>query len=151
MNTKVAKVDSESWCLSKVGIHYHPSSTLDPCLSAFRAEPFQALSLDHAPPTHLYSQAFRFCGVDISKYAILSHTWGKAEVALQELQNFEAEQLDRLEGYVKIRARCALAASNRYEHVWTGTCCAHSRIMQQPPCRVLVQETTETRWGGLRS
>ena len=68
-------------------------------------------------------QLYEFYGDDIPAYAILSHTWGKAEVSLHDLQNKEEEQLCVLEGYLKIKACCALAARDRYEYVWIDTCC----------------------------
>lgn len=64
-----------------------------------------------------------FYGDDIPEYAILSHTWGKAEVSFHDLQNVEAGQLDGLEGYEKIRACCELAAYYGYQYVWIDTCC----------------------------
>ena len=60
---------------------------------------------------------------EIPKYAILSHTWGKEEVSLHDLQNQKVARLNRLEGYQKIKACCALAAKSGYEYVWIDTCC----------------------------
>ena len=60
----------------------------------------------------------------IPPYAILSHTWGQAEVSFQDLQAGGAEeQLYASEGYVKIKACCALAASQGHKYVWIDTCC----------------------------
>lgn len=73
----------------------------------------------------LHTSTFKlseFYGDDTPKYAILSHTWGKAEVSLHDLQK-EASELDGLEGYIKIKACCALAAREGHQHVWIDTCC----------------------------
>ena len=62
---------------------------------------------------------------EIPPYAILSHTWGKAEVSLQHLDKCGAAQLERdgLAGYLKIKACCAIAAEEGYHYVWIDTCC----------------------------
>lgn len=60
---------------------------------------------------------------EIPRYAILSHTWGKEEVSLHDLQNQKVARLNRFEGYQKIKACCALAAESGYEYVWIDTCC----------------------------
>ena len=60
----------------------------------------------------------------IPPYAILSHTWGQAEVSFHDLQVGGAkEELYASEGYTKIKACCALAASQGHKHVWIDTCC----------------------------
>lgn len=64
-----------------------------------------------------------FYDANIPRYAILSHTWGEEEVSFHDLQNKPPEQLDGLEGYMKIKACCALAASCSYEYFWIDTCC----------------------------
>ena len=60
---------------------------------------------------------------NIPKYAILSHTWGEEEVSFHDLQNKKPEHLDGSKGYMKIKACCALAASEGYKYVWIDTCC----------------------------
>lgn len=60
---------------------------------------------------------------EIPKYAILSHTWGKEEVSLHDLQNQKVARLNRFKGYRKIKACCALAALEGYQYVWIDTCC----------------------------
>ena len=60
---------------------------------------------------------------NIPEYAILSHTWGEEEVSFHDLQNKTPEQLDGWKGYVKIKACCGVAASERYKYVWIDTCC----------------------------
>lgn len=39
----------------------------------------------------------------VPKYAILSHTWGKGEVSLQD---FQRDDRDSLEGFSKIQQTC---------------------------------------------
>ena len=56
----------------------------------------------------------------IPEYAILSHTWGKSEVTLQDIQNGEKR---RDEGFNKIHNCCAQAQEDGYEWVWIDTCC----------------------------
>lgn len=68
-------------------------------------------------------ELFDFYDHEIPKYAILSHTWGKEEVSLHDLQKMEASELDGLEGYMKIKACCKLAALEGYQYVWIDTCC----------------------------
>ena len=60
---------------------------------------------------------------EIQKHAIFSHTWGKEEVFLHDLQNQKVARLNRFEGYQKIKACCALAAESGYQRVWIDTCC----------------------------
>lgn len=68
-------------------------------------------------------ELFDFYDYEIPKYAILSHTWGKEEVSLHDLQKMEASERDGLEGYMKIKACCKLAALEGYQYVWIDTCC----------------------------
>ena len=59
----------------------------------------------------------------IPPYAILSHTWGNAEISFHDLLNYPESKLHESEGYQKIRSCCALAAVGGYEYVWIDTCC----------------------------
>ena len=60
---------------------------------------------------------------DIPPYAILSHTWGQAEISFLDMLTQAASELDSKAGYSKIRSCCALAALEGYEYVWIDTCC----------------------------
>ena len=59
----------------------------------------------------------------IPPYAILSHTWGNAEISFHDLLNYTESRLEESEGYQKIRSCCALAATKGHEYVWIDTCC----------------------------
>ena len=59
----------------------------------------------------------------IPSYAILSHTWGNAEISFHDLLNYAESKLNESEGYQKIRSCCTLAAADGYEYVWIDTCC----------------------------
>jgi hypothetical protein len=61
-----------------------------------------------------------FIGSDIPPYAILSHTWGEEEVALQDLQSKSCESKT---GYDKIEKCCQAASADGFEDVWIDTCC----------------------------
>jgi hypothetical protein len=54
-------------------------------------------------------------------YAILSHTWGTAEVSFQEMQSGQLDE--EKEGYCKIKNSCRQAALDGYEFNWVDTCC----------------------------
>jgi hypothetical protein len=56
---------------------------------------------------------------EVPYYAILSHTWGKEEVTLQDIQTSQAEQKA---GYSKLRGCCTRAAQDGYDYVWIDTC-----------------------------
>lgn len=77
------------------------------------------MRLLHTPTIKLYE----FSDDEIPDYAILSHTWGKEEISLHDLQEMEASELDGLEGYSKIQDCCALAFWEGYSYVWIDTCC----------------------------
>lgn len=84
------------------------------------------LVIGGAIPSLLHTSTIKlseFYGDDIPDYAILSHTWGKAEVLFHDLQKNETSKLDGLEGYRKIKACCAEAAEEEYQYVWIDTCC----------------------------
>lgn len=78
------------------------------------------MRLLHATTITLYS----FDDDDfIPPYAILSHTWGDAEISFHDLIKNAASELSESDGYKKIRFCCALAAAKGYEYVWIDTCC----------------------------
>ncbi|OTA90501.1 hypothetical protein M434DRAFT_45668, partial [Hypoxylon sp. CO27-5] len=56
----------------------------------------------------------------IPPYAILSHTWGKHEVTLQDLSK---PDLKGYQGYRKIEGCCQQAAKDGLYYVWIDTCC----------------------------
>ncbi len=56
----------------------------------------------------------------IPSYAILSHTWGKEEVTLQE---YEAKSAKHKAGYRKITSLAKLARTLRHNYIWVDTCC----------------------------
>ena len=59
----------------------------------------------------------------IPPYAILSHTWGSAEISFHDLLNYTKSKLKKSEGYRKIRSCCALAAAEGDHYIWIDTCC----------------------------
>jgi len=61
-----------------------------------------------------------FGGNQVPQYAILSHTWEKEEVTLQDIKMGEAEKMT---GYEKARKACSVAAAEGFEYVWIDTCC----------------------------
>jgi Heterokaryon incompatibility protein (HET) len=61
-----------------------------------------------------------FFGEAIPPYAILSHTWGEAEVSFQDLQSGAGTSKT---GYNKIRRCCQMAASDGFSYAWVDTCC----------------------------
>ncbi|KAH7163123.1 heterokaryon incompatibility protein-domain-containing protein [Dactylonectria estremocensis] len=64
-----------------------------------------------------------FAGNDVPGYAILSHTWGKDEVTLDDVQkSSHAEMLSR-ERYSKLRGSCEIATSFGLDYIWIDTCC----------------------------
>lgn len=75
----------------------------------------------------LHITTITICSFDdddfIPPYAILSHTWGDAEISFHDLIEDAASELSKSEGYKKIRSCCALAAAGGYEYVWIDTCC----------------------------
>jgi hypothetical protein len=65
-------------------------------------------------------QLEEFFGDTIPPYAILSHTWGKEEVTLQDLSRGGHQQK---QGYAKIEGCCQQAIKDGYLWVWVDTCC----------------------------
>ncbi|PMD37231.1 HET-domain-containing protein [Hyaloscypha variabilis F] len=73
-----------------------------------------------------------FIGDDIPRCAILSHTWEKDEISLQEFQRLTDPDLEQdpktiagkaKAGYVKIQGCVNLARSREIPYVWVDTCC----------------------------
>jgi hypothetical protein len=73
-----------------------------------------------------------FIGDDIPEYAILSHTWEKDEISLQEFQrltdpdfaNDPKTSVGKAKaGFIKIRGCVELAASKGIPYAWVDTCC----------------------------
>ena len=75
----------------------------------------------------LHTTSIKFYTFDdeenIPSFAILSHTWGNAEVSFQDLTTKSASELNVSEGYWKIRSCCALAAKEGIDYIWIDTCC----------------------------
>ena len=57
---------------------------------------------------------------DVPAYAILSHTWGRHEVTLQDLARPAQEST---KDFAKIEGACELAARSGYDYIWIDTCC----------------------------
>ncbi|KAI1422144.1 heterokaryon incompatibility protein-domain-containing protein [Xylaria sp. FL1777] len=55
------------------------------------------------------------------KYAILSHTWGEAEVTFQDMQTIEVAK--KKAGFAKIAKCCETALSEGLGWAWVDTCC----------------------------
>lgn len=66
-------------------------------------------------------QLVEVVGSEIPPYAILSHTWGREEISLQELVTHQ--NIDKKEGYTKIRATCEAARTQGLAYAWVDTCC----------------------------
>jgi hypothetical protein len=61
---------------------------------------------------------------NIPDYVILSHTWGKDEVAFEDIAQPHAR---RMAGYDKIAGCCRLAVNDGFEWAWVDTCCIDKR------------------------
>ncbi|CZR51421.1 related to beta transducin-like protein [Phialocephala subalpina] len=61
-----------------------------------------------------------FGGNEVPHYAILSHTWGKEEVTLQDIKTNESMDLN---GYKKVQKACFIAAADGFKYIWIDTCC----------------------------
>jgi hypothetical protein len=61
----------------------------------------------------------------VPQYAILSHTWGRDEVTLHEMQQFAAHggPVSARSGFRKIQGTCAKALEDGLEYAWVDTCC----------------------------
>jgi len=73
-----------------------------------------------------------FIGDDVPEYAILSHTWEKDEISLQEFQRLTDPDFaddpktavgKAKAGFIKIKSCVELAASKGIPYVWVDTCC----------------------------
>jgi hypothetical protein len=65
-----------------------------------------------------------FWDSSIPPYAILSHTWEKEEITLQEFQAFQRdEEITRKAGFVKVHRFVELARQDDFAWVWIDTCC----------------------------
>jgi hypothetical protein len=62
---------------------------------------------------------------DIPRYAILSHTWGEEEVSFKDM--IENPEVERMNGYRKIRSACDQAVDDWLDYVWCDTCCKLTR------------------------
>ncbi|KAL9110272.1 MAG: hypothetical protein Q9227_005179 [Pyrenula ochraceoflavens] len=69
-------------------------------------------------------QLEEFYGEDSPKYAILSHTWEKEEISLEEFGTVAAQQKV---GYRKVLNFCDLAVREGHNYVWVDTCCIDKR------------------------
>jgi hypothetical protein len=59
----------------------------------------------------------------IPPYAILSHTWGSAEVSLQQFENtYMSDHIKKMLGYDKIVKACKQAFQDGHAYVWVDTC-----------------------------
>ncbi|KAL4889049.1 heterokaryon incompatibility protein-domain-containing protein [Aspergillus ambiguus] len=56
------------------------------------------------------------------RYAILSHRWGSQEISFQDVNSKQQRQIEKTEGYRKIKQFCAKVAPE-YEYAWVDTCC----------------------------
>lgn len=64
-----------------------------------------------------------FVGIDIPKYAILSHTWGKEEIVFEDIQTDKWRQTPRKQGADKIENACRQAKGDSFDYIWIDTCC----------------------------
>jgi hypothetical protein len=69
--------------------------------------------------TYILEECF---GDDTPPYAILSHTWGREEVDLQEWLNPTVHTASK-EGHKKLLSACALALGHGHNHIWVDTNC----------------------------
>ena len=69
---------------------------------------------------HVETRQLKEFFIDISRHAILSHTWGPKEVTFQDLD--EAGHRTKL-GYAKIEGCCRQAHKDHLQWVWIDICC----------------------------
>ena len=67
-------------------------------------------------------QMHDFLSDDVPKYAILSHTWGKAEEEVS-FETFHNPNVQSLPGFSKIEHCCSIAKQNGLQYAWIDTCC----------------------------
>jgi len=102
----------------------HPNSDREPT-SCRHARFFYRMRLIQTETLQLVE----FMGDYDDRYAILSHTWEKEEVSLQEMllvnknAQPEADQIKQKDGYQKITKFAALAADDGFQYAWVDTCC----------------------------
>jgi hypothetical protein len=65
----------------------------------------------------------------IPPYAILSHTWHDEEITLRDWQALACAQVERMEGYVKLKYCCMQAAAQGIEWVWIDTYDLHTTLL----------------------
>jgi hypothetical protein len=58
----------------------------------------------------------------IPPYAILSHTWGDAELSFQDMSR-KREDIGHKSGYEKLVGVCRQASNDGHAWVWVDTCC----------------------------
>lgn len=70
-----------------------------------------------------------FFGEDIPDYAILSHTWGKDEVTIEDIRsgNYKGK-----EAYKKIRYTLDEARRDRLDWAWIDTCMSSGSVAGGP-------------------
>ena len=62
-----------------------------------------------------------FVGAQVPAYAILSHTWEKDELTVQDLANPKLASQKR--GFAKVKETCRLARQTGIDYAWVDTCC----------------------------
>ncbi|KAI5459657.1 heterokaryon incompatibility protein-domain-containing protein, partial [Mariannaea sp. PMI_226] len=67
-----------------------------------------------------------FTGSNIPPYAILSHTWGSAEVSFKEMRK-DRQAAEQKAAFAKIRYCCSEAARDGLQYVWVDSCCIDKR------------------------
>ena len=61
---------------------------------------------------------------EVPRYAILSHTWGREEVAFDDLNGSDPSQLY---GYEKLNEACRQTRRDGIHYLWMDTCCIDKR------------------------
>jgi len=61
----------------------------------------------------------------VSRYAILSHTWGSEEVLFEEMADLERAR--QKSGFQKIQMTCELAREEGLRYAWVDSCCIDKR------------------------
>ena len=62
----------------------------------------------------------------LPRYAILSHTWGKDEIAFEQFQG-PHDELKHFQGFEKIQNACQIARLDNMHFAWCDTCCIDKR------------------------
>jgi hypothetical protein len=90
-----------------------------------------------------------FTGSDIPDYAILSHTWGEAEITFEDIAkqplNSRAAPERQEGGFAKILGTCQRAVSHGYEWVWIDSCCIDKSSSSE------LQEAINSMWSWYRN